>query len=244
MTLKSEEVGWFDASGMVSPEFGHTDDKWSSGNGIRYSSERLIALESAGEAEGVDFDSFLTLMENCERQPGLMMRGPTGIHIHGDQQSFDDYIALFSALRTIIDSPNSGIKHKTRSRDLMMRIYAHGLKTGFVYNNVDPGKFTVHSWLGRFQFFRPTLEYALGFGVPWWRQAGFYFSILTHSTTDDGWIMTWHQIHASGVDNWITQRFEREIMSQGGAAEFVFRGHKEHPVRAWFPFALPKPRTF
>lgn len=260
MTIWTELEPWTDEDWLVSPHRCYHGERWSSGNGIRYTSEAIIAAQASGQLASGNVMRFNMIVTECMVRPGLLMRGQTHKNIHGDGQSWDDYVAFASAVRSIVASMDVGSVAQSRAWTLLWQIWHRNQELGWYCNNLfpdapNPGVMTLlwekikgdkrRTWayLGRFPFIRATFTLALGYPTSLLSRMGLGISILMHSESDDGWAMTWHILHASewGLrkDQWmgklIRTWFMDRLTARGGAREFVFRGDKEHPVRQYFP---------
>ena len=103
----------------VTDKFGFiTPDGSVSGNGIRYTSEYLMILEKLGFQLVADRRKFWDLINLCEAESGCVNRNPD----NKDGQGPDDYCALVAA-----------------DIDCAVEVYGHGLKTGWIYCNPEPG---------------------------------------------------------------------------------------------------------
>ncbi len=120
--------GYFDQYGLVTPS---QNSPYSSDNGLLYSSQAYILLKRHGEMKPEIESWFKRVVKSCEIEPGLFQRLPLK-HGKTRQQGPDDYIGLCAA-----------------SQEIAERVWTYGKKHGFSYNNVEPGKWTLRSFIGR-----------------------------------------------------------------------------------------------
>jgi hypothetical protein len=110
----------------------------STNNGLLYTAEACVIMQ----LRGVTFDrnAIASAIASCEVKPGLFRRSPTNPQ---DQEGPDDYFGL-GALAGVCGF-----------HDIARDILEYGKSSGkppfnYNYNNIDPGKFTTGSWMGRF----------------------------------------------------------------------------------------------
>jgi hypothetical protein len=107
----------------------------STNNGLLYTAEACVIMQL--RRVSYDRSAIASTIASCEVKPGLFRRSPTNPQ---DQEGPDDYIGL-GALAGVCGF-----------HDIARNILAYGSGGGlpYNYNNVEPGKFTAGSWMGRF----------------------------------------------------------------------------------------------
>ena len=149
-------------------------------NGVCYTGEALalmLSLKSPGIEEG--WLQMLAALRSCELEPGLYQRLPKKLGVT-DQEGPDDYMGALAGF--------SGIRECRAADDMI----AYGKRTGFIYNNVNPGKFTFSAFMGRFpQIIGQMYWAAHRKGPPLstaWAIASILFSLRRHWSKDqDGY---------------------------------------------------------
>jgi hypothetical protein len=141
----------------------------STGNGLLYTAEACIIMK----LRKVDFDgkAIAATFASCQVKPGLFRRSP----VQDDQDSVDDYIGIgalagicnFHKIARDILSYGEGSDQGSREAVLVRDVLEKAggvlgrIKKGieklqpsltipYNYNNVEPGKFTLASWMGRY----------------------------------------------------------------------------------------------
>jgi hypothetical protein len=104
-------------------------------NGLLYTSQGCVIMQ----LRKVDYDrkAIASTIASCEVKPNLFRRSPTNPQ---DQEGPDDYIGL-GALAGVCGFHDI-------ARDILE--YGNSGQVPYTYNNVEPGKFTGGSWMGRF----------------------------------------------------------------------------------------------
>jgi len=199
------------------------------GNGMRFTAEAVIAHYRASVYDSVVLGRFKRAIELLEREPGLLNRQPRYIV---DQDSHDNYIAAISIANIV----GSNLAH---------RIYDYGKKHWFNYNNVNPGKFTFRSWLGRKLEFRAHLKMAIGkepniIEKLYWCIVIF---IAAGSKFDDRdeWVLSWFLIFTARYQHgimgivrryWI-KKFKHKVPGGIGKVLSRYYADKGHPSIKW-----------
>lgn len=222
-----------DADGLTSPRECDPAEHWTSGNGIRYTSERALGKWRQVQADAskhVVAIWFRETIKPCFLRPGLFDRGPTHERIHADQESFDDYLAALSACRTL------GIV------SIANDVWDYGKCRIFIYHNGRKGN--VGEWwsafLLRFPLFMAALYGARCRRVPWplLRLARYCVSLPIKPGSDgehDSWAMRWHAINACpqlhGTPEALAFASAFAVRFPGGMGDVCFAACPEHPVR-------------
>jgi hypothetical protein len=141
----------------------------STANGLLYTSEACVIMQLRNVA--YDRNAIAATMKACEVKPGLFRRSP----VQTDQEGPDDYIGLgalagvcgfHDIAKDILEYGNTGeqtLREAVLGLDPVstgkgwLRLLRQGLSGSpagsvvpYNYNNVEPGKFTIESWMGRF----------------------------------------------------------------------------------------------
>jgi hypothetical protein len=147
----------------------------TTGNGIRYTSEWWMLLNDRNWARMSDLNTFMYAIQSAKVQDGLYRRAPWST----DHESWDDYATLAAA----------SVGH---AQDILR----YGKRHWYVYNWIQPGKFRLGQWLGRFRPFVAHLHWAA------LEQPNFIDRLIWSVAVamggmkegGDTWIMTWHKI--------------------------------------------------
>jgi len=171
-----------DSYGLV-----HPSPNTISHNGIRFTSEALVALKNQGELDSDTKNSFYLAIRACEIEPGLFRRHPTS-HLL-EQEGPDDYYAL-GLIAYILDA-----------QFIAQRVVNYGTRNKWNFNNVNPGKLTPSSFLGRQQQLVAHLYFASGLKPPliskiWWLFV-VCAALFNKKENQDGWILTWMLVKVS-----------------------------------------------
>lgn len=102
-------------------------------NGVRWTSEYMILLKRYEECTEEDISRYKAMVDKCMVEPGLLSRFPGS----GEQEGPDNYYSLLGACVYL------GITRLPRE------ILEYGQKNNFIYNNINPGKFTGSAFMGR-----------------------------------------------------------------------------------------------
>jgi hypothetical protein len=155
---------YIDRFGLVQPEPG--EPAGTSGNGILYTAQAIVAYNDHGHLDSDKTRNFEKAISACETQPGLLHRAPEG---KTDQEGPDDYVGAALASRYVdggalarrvlqygqqgVDkyNPEFEDEHKRKYSKIVFNILSLGgrRKIKYVYNNSNPGYFTLSAWLGR-----------------------------------------------------------------------------------------------
>lgn len=107
--------------------------RWSTGNGLLYTGIFYTLLFLRGEALPEDVVRFSKTVYNCWQVPGVLNRNPG----RPDLESHDDYIGVMAASYHL-NTPHAKI------------ICGYGEKHWWSFNNVDPCKWALQTYHGRF----------------------------------------------------------------------------------------------
>jgi hypothetical protein len=122
-------VQYTDNNKLIKPNVAYTD----SGNGLLYASIDVL-LRNIYNIEQSEVQYTLAVTD-CMKEPGLLMRTPQ--NSYGYEQ-FDDYMGTIAAFTTL------------NNTTIPQNIYIYAVTHLFNLNNIDPGKFTIKSFLGRY----------------------------------------------------------------------------------------------
>ena len=165
------------------------------GNGIRYTAEFVLALHIHHALEPIEKTRIALVLDACFRLPGLLNRVPNA---NTWQEGPDDYVAMATA----------GVFLNTNFAGLILN---YGRNNGFVFNNINPGKFTFSSWLGRQRGLVTHWEFCAGespgvIGQLFWG-GGILLTLI--SPSQDGFVLSWFQLIVAKDKNWMTKLIYR-----------------------------------
>jgi hypothetical protein len=257
MGIREDFKHYMDRFNLVQPEGGST-----SGNGLIYTALYVAALEQNIELGFDDADKLRIVYESCEQEPGLMRRAPC----KNDQEGPDDYIGVAYAAHTmhypelaqrIVAYGDAGIDHfdpyveerdrLVTSRLVYLVLSLFGLlRVENVWNNSDPGKFTLSAWLGRNVGLMTHLKLAAGEGTSvverlFWC-IGMLSCLFKENDVSDPWIQCWmmRQV-ARNNGGWMcdmvsklwTWRFKKVWPKGLGEAVSKHFQNPGHPAAIW-----------
>lgn len=179
MSILSSLQPYTDANGLICPQSNPAID--STNNGLLYTAEAIVALMDNGELTPELKQHFMTVYGSCEVILGLMKRLPDGT---GGQEGPDDYYGCGAAAAFCDPSFAQDILNYSWLRN---------------YNNENPGKFTLKSWMGRFPHLMTHLKLAAGqsiwnpFERAWWA-ASLMISALVSNSNAGAWCLSWLQV--------------------------------------------------
>lgn len=205
-----------------------------SGNGTRFLSEYLFTKLIHGWLKERDIDLSWKAYASIEETSGLLIRHPKQ---HRDQQeSVDDYLSRISAAKLI----GCGFEK---------RFLAYGRDPKnewgipYCYNNLIENKFTLDSFLGRFQGLIAHAQWAAGEVVPLWRKVIWSISMgpLTIRKTQDGHLLNAHMEyvynHPENKDkHWIC---DLGVKLWQANLKFQYRHGLGHVLYEYFGFLHP-----
>jgi hypothetical protein len=159
-----------DRYGLIHSKLIEADHKPKTGNGLLYTAEACVIMQLRNVA--FDTNAIAATLASCQLKPGLFCRDPSN---DGGQDSVDDYIGVgalagicgFHGIARDILNYGDGGEQALRDAVLGLDFVKEGkgwlalLKRGldglqpgrivpYNYNNVEPGKFTLASWMGRY----------------------------------------------------------------------------------------------
>lgn len=154
--IRADFAAYTDRWGLLQP----TDDKaqldseyGASGNGLTYTSAKILTYWRRGMLNDEDRTQFQNVVESCFQEPGLLMRSPAK---SGDQEGWDDYVAVMAACKVAAPAHGSTIREYAR-------------RHAYIMNNEWPGTVLKKSGglnasaiLGRYPHLIAHMEYATG----------------------------------------------------------------------------------
>lgn len=246
-------------------DLGEASDKWglvlpphadSSGNGVRYTADAVLAALNQDKLTPFRKEYFARIFSQCEHQkhPGLLMRTPDNGFGY---QSVDDTVGALTAgyfigngfpMRWLnhgrrgclgIDESDPNFEKVKLSRKIYwaLCLLNFSARVPYVFNNRNPGKFAVASWLGRQQQVVAHAQFAAGENVPLWRQIWWCISIFSsaYATHPDGWVLACHLVKVARGKSWLCDKvgnFWRRKFRQKyreGLGEVLFEYWGDHP---------------
>jgi len=126
MSLREDIIPYIDKNDMVAPNLEQVSI--GSDNGVLFTSHYLMLLNQQGQLSLKDEIQFERLVERCYIVQGLLSRAPGNL----DQDSPDNMVGACSI-----------------SRKVAFDVYTYGKSNGWVYNQENPGTFTIRAFLGR-----------------------------------------------------------------------------------------------
>lgn len=224
MSLREEIKPYIDQYGLVQYKPGE-----GSGNGLLVTSLHRICEELLGVRKTLDdWVVFSRAVRSCEVDTGLFQRSPGS----SDLEAMDDYVGLCAASPVVAD---------------WVHYQGSGQKfPGYNYNNVNPGKFTLQSWLGRMPHFPAHVQMAANEPHDSWRMPFWFGAVVLGAYGKDGdqdsKLMAWLLLYAAKGKtiwwkpaNWI---FQRRLKKQWGSLKAVVSvalGAAEHPIAKYWP---------
>lgn len=200
-------------------DFAPYRDKWgmiqnnpggSSRNGLSYSSLYYILKFRYGLLTKEDVLEFCRIVRSCESEPGLLNRSPED----KGQQGLDDYIAVCTASRIMdLNFPEQ------------FKIY--GLKHWSIFNNENPGHFTLRAWFGRYPALLAHFYYSADDVPSWFKTSAWFFSIVSSALTakgnQDEWVLSSHLIISyewssarTWPQDWVCRFWRKKFKAQWG----------------------------
>lgn len=189
-------VQYTDPDGLVTPV--RNPGVAASGNGLLYTAVYNILLCRKDLDTAADRRRFAETVRSCYAKGkdgalirGLLHRSP---HKTEELEADDDYIGVCAAA------------HALGCLDIATEILSYGLGSGplflsFVYNNLDPGRFTARAWLGRKGQFVAHLFHCAGHRASWPYPAWWRYVVKSHLSApeDDhqAMLLTWLLVEAS-----------------------------------------------
>jgi len=200
---------YIDINGFVQPD-SQTNGPQISQNGVRFTSEYVIALALERKLNE-EKERLKKVFKSVEQKPGLLMRTPEN---SGGYQSIDDTIGAITVSYLLgTDYASNFLKYgrekfptendetdTNKERVKMGRTIFSILKSfgpvRWVYNNINPQKFHISSYLGRFPQLIAHAMFAAGEPVPIWRQIWWSGSIIysAFSKSTDAKALAWQLV--------------------------------------------------
>lgn len=254
MSITDDYKPYTDKFGLVQPEAG--SPAGTSGNGLLYTAQAVVAYHDNDDLTQLKALAFDTVFTMCEKQPGLMMRAPQG---KDDQEGPDDYVGcgLFSSyaddgelakrilsygdVRCITFDPLAEDASKRTLSKIVyytLRILNLGRGIRYVYNNVDPGKFTLSSWLGRQPALIAHLKIAAGITPTLLERLVWCAGLWVAPSKDnhDAWILSWCRVRSwrkrgilEKLSVWMWERKFKKIWGNPGDLLAAYFNNPNHP---------------
>lgn len=207
MSIKTDFLPYTDSFGLIQP-----DGNGTSGNGILYTAEYVAALVHANDLDSQEKQRLISVLESCEKQPGLLWRAPLN---KDDQEGPDDYVGIgYTAkflnhpdiAKRIVEYGRVGVKeYDPSAEDEGKRFWSKviykilslfGNKTvKNVWNNANPGKFTLSAWLGRQLNLMAHLKFAANIDPSCIEKLVWCLAILKDlfekKSNKDSWVLSW-----------------------------------------------------
>ena len=242
--MRNDFAQYTDSDGLLTPSY-HPGIN-STGNGILYTAFYYMTLCQWSVINATDKQSFVTTIQACRANQinGLYNRSPEALN---NQEGPDDYYGLAS-----------GAGQSYANVQMASDILTYGQSTSYlgifhyIYNNVNPGQFTLQSWMGRqFQLVAHFL-FCNGKTPALWRRIWWCLSILFSSTKNPNGandiILTWCQAAAMNdkrffICHWFRNQWKKRLLKnypQGMAQVFaIYFNNPNHPLALWFQTVFP-----
>ena len=225
MTILDDYKVWSDKYGLVLPEGEDGNPVEVSGNGLRYTSDFIIALYDNKALTNDVKDYFTKIYESCEEKPGLMNRLPNWPAL----EAIDDYIGCATASFFIDEGylaskileyphlfPTSKLDTQFDGKPWVNKLIFYILyiftfsKLKAVYNNQNPETFRLAAWLGRFPSLFAHLKLSCGKN-PTILEKLFWIGALLLSLRKppedfDAFILSWHLSRVAEGQSWLLDR--------------------------------------
>ena len=172
---------YLDEHGMMARVPGELHD----GNPLLYMATAIVMFENLYKDNLITSAEWETLLYKCEALPGVLHRSP----IKRDLEAHDDYVGVLAACKAL------------DTYDMAMRIYRHGLETGFVYNNTNK-KTTIKSDFSRFFDVVPHFKACLNVRLDLWDQVRWTLGIIGKALwgNESSVILGWLMVQSIGND--------------------------------------------
>jgi hypothetical protein len=213
-TIQDDFKVYTDPNGLVQPTPGS-----QSGNGLLFTAEAIAAFKAHNVLDPIAVDKFIAAYRTCETQPGLYHRRPDGVF---GQEAQDDYIGIAYASRylnrpeiaqRVLDYGNKGAlglqDGATKGVKILYNVLSiFGLKSiKNVWNNEQPGKFSINAWLGRTPTMIVDMKFAAGvepgiFEKLYWCVAMLY-SMKNDIRAHDSWVLSWMSWKTAEGKSWL-----------------------------------------
>jgi hypothetical protein len=230
MSIRDEMVAYTGPDGLV----------WSSlngpgGNGVLYTAEYAVILWRMGIVSTSDLLAWHKAMQPCLVQPGLLQR-QAGNTL---QEGPDDYVGYLAACAVFHMIPEA--------RD----VFNYGYKYWGSFNNTNPGKWTIDSWLWRQPQMIAHNLYGMAQTPNFIRRGFWIIAILlaaynTSLADTDTSILSWLLIQAWSANGkpgiigklavWIWSKRLLKVFGQTGMQKvFSIYFQPEHPIAKYSP---------
>lgn len=247
-----------DLAPFIVEDLMQADPNSLSGNGLLYTAEEILAYKYNRVIDYGTYSRWCKAYHDHQVEPGLIKRTiENKFGIEGPDDFFG--CALFSSFcdityaQKILAYGDKGVSKCSPDISIYQKILYYALKINgfgkirYVYNNINPGFFTVQSWLGRMGHLITTLKFAAGYKPSFFEKI--YWSICLLFPIDmndyDKLIVPWIQTETVkgkskicdfAIKIWI-KRVSKYYKTPGELLEKYF-AYKPHPVAKYlnFPF--------
>jgi hypothetical protein len=266
MSILTDFAAYTDSNGLVQPLQNPSTD--ASDNGVLYTGEAGVAYSDNSALSSEMQTAMQAAFAKCEITAGLigaeLMRNPDN---SGGQEGIDDYIGC--GLGSAFVDPNGETAQRilnygsndrcsswdpTESTDHLLSKLVFGLlmivhmgKIPRVYNNLNPGKFTLAAWMGRFPHLFAHLQYATG-GKPnllrriWW-SLSVLIGCFTSSSNAGSWALTWCMVRCwekrsnqglgAKLAVWLWRKRFSKVWGNPGAMFASYFANQNHPLAVY-----------
>lgn len=259
MNIYDEFAPYLDEYGFIEPWTGGD----SSGNGPLYTAQYVAALVKHKALLHVRMDEFFRmhhLYKSCELQPGLPMRTPKN---EIGQESLDNVLALIYADTVLgtnfsvrfleygkifgatkIDPSRVNQKYTKLVYNILSLFGLRKIKK--VYNNENPGTFSLGAWFGRFPILTIAALYVsahkkVNILYRVWYAGAIYLAARCGRKEHDGRVHTWLMIKIAGdkmgwLERKATEYWRKKLLEHfpdgiGGLLEDYFQDSQHPSVR-------------
>lgn len=191
-----------------------------SGNGLLFTAEHVAALIASRELTQTESDRIIAAYAQCEIQPGLYARN---VKRTFGQEGPDDYIGIgFTArylkhpelAQRVLDHGKIGAKDwdptdtHSNSKLIYNVLSLFGLLSiKNVWNNENPGLFSVKAWLGRMIQLQAHMKFAAGVDPSLFQKLYWCVSTIYSAQRDrndhDAWILGWMSWMVAKDRSWL-----------------------------------------
>lgn len=201
MSIREDFKEYADSDGMLTPNF-HPPVN-STGNGLLYTAEEMITLHELKLLTLEDQRAWDEIVKSCLVDGGMLKRNK---YKNNEQNSHDDYTGVLTACY-LLDS------------DFFTRnIYQYGKEHWWNFNNVNPGKFTGASWLGRFPALIAHMYWCAGKTPNLFLRLYTALATIVSSSSDrknhDNWMLTYLRILVNNDKCWINRLANKVFMKK------------------------------
>ena len=216
MSIKEDFLACTDEWGLVQDRPGVTSD-----NGILFTAEAILALLANNSLDETTRQGYIAAIKSCQKEEGLYKRAPN----KDGQEAPDDYYGLACAslylesdmAKSVLEYGRKGTTHWSaateKPENKWSKVTYNILSLGglspikWVWNNKDPGGFSLDSYIGRQQNLVCSLQWAAGEEPPMWRKLWWCVAIMYGARVDknnhDAWILAWIAIRTMNGKSWL-----------------------------------------